>query len=384
MNATVAIPPGRNGEGSSSGLGISRRAGPSLAARPTAPNAADSERTLEYEFVRATENAALNVIHWLGRGEKEMADAAACDAINGVFDLVDIRGEVVIGEGIKDNAPGIFLGDKLGNWKPGAPAFDIALDPVDGTGNLANGLPHSISVMAASERSNGQDRTMKNLPAFYSTKLAFGPAVVKAMQCGLDPIWLDDSMEKTLPRIAEALGKRVQELVVVVLNRPRHAEIIKHIRQVGSALRLISDGDIAAAVAPSLPDSGVDLYCGIGGSPEGVLAAAALRSLGGELLLRMWPRDEAERGELLSQMSEGELDRVYGSRDLVSGESALFCATGISDSALLPGVKLTGKKAVTHSILMRARSRTVRYIHAVHDLETKTIHLRSSRRDQNL
>ena len=345
---------------------------------------ADPERTLEYEFVRATENAALNVLQWLGRGEKEVADAAACDAINGVFDLVDMRGEVVIGEGIKDNAPGIFLGDKLGNWKPDTPEFDIALDPVDGTSNLANGLPHSISVMAASERRNGQARSMKNLPAFYSDKLAFGPAVVKAMQHGLGPIHLDDPLEKTLPRVAEALGKRVQELVVCTMNRPRHAELIKEIRRAGSALRLISDGDIAAAVAPSLPDSGVDLYVGIGGSPEGVLAAAALRALGGDMLLRMWPRDDLERKELLTQMSDDELERVFRASDLVTGESAVFCATGISDSALLPGVKLMGKKAITHSILMRARSRRVRYIRAVHDLETKTIHLRSVQREQKL
>lgn len=344
----------------------------------------DPERTLEFEFIRATENAALNVMQWLGRGEKELADAAACDAINGVFDLVDLRGEVVIGEGIKDNAPGIFLGDKLGNWKPNAPEFDIALDPVDGTSNLANGLPHSISVMAASERRNGQARSMKNLPAFYADKLAFGPEVVKAIQSGMEPIRLDDPLEKTLPRVAEALGKRVQELVVCTLNRPRHAARIQEIRRVGSALRLISDGDIAAAVAPSLPDAGVDLYFGIGGSPEGVLAAAALRALGGDMLLRMWPRDDAERAELLGQMSVAELSQVFRASDLVTGESAVFCATGISDSAMLPGVKFTGKKAITHSILMRARSRTVRYIRAVHDLETKTIHLRSVQREQKL
>jgi fructose-1,6-bisphosphatase II len=344
----------------------------------------DPERTLEYEFVRATENAALNVLQWLGRGEKEMADAAACDAINGVFDLVDMRGEVVIGEGIKDNAPGIFLGDRLGNWKPDAPLFDIALDPVDGTTNLANGLPHSISVMAASERRDDGKRSMKNLPAFYADKLAFGPAVVQAMKNGMAEIRLDDPLEKILPLVASALGKRVQELVVCTLNRPRHAELIREIRKAGSALRLISDGDIAAAVAPSLPDSGVDLYCGIGGSPEGVLAAAALRALGGDLRLRMWPRDDAERQELLAQMSAEELNRVFCARDLVAGDSAVFCATGISDSAMLPGVRLTGKKAITHSILMRARSKTVRYIRAIHDLETKTIHLRSLQREQKL
>lgn len=344
----------------------------------------DPERTLEFEFVRATENAALNVLQWMGRGEKELADAAACDAIRGVFDLVDISAEVVIGEGIKDNAPGIFLGDKLGTWKSDSPSFDIALDPVDGTTNLANGLPHSISVMAASERRNGQTRSMRNLPAFYSRKLAFGPDLVRAMDRGLDPIELDESLEITLPNVAEALGKRVQDIVVVVLNRPRHQKLIKEIRQVGAALRLISDGDIAAAVAPSLPESGVDLYCGIGGSPEGVLAAAALRTLGGDMLLRMEPRDEEERFQLHETIGETELNRVFHADDLVTGDSALFCATGISDSALLPGVKVTGKKAITHSILMRSRSRTVRYIRAVHDLEIKTIHLRSTNKEHRV
>jgi fructose-1,6-bisphosphatase II len=169
----------------------------------------------------------------------------------------------------------------------------------------------------------------------------------------------------------------VQDVVVASLNRPRHTDLIAAIRRAGAALRLAGDGDVNLAVAPSLPDSGVDLFVGIGGSPEGVLAAAALKALGGEMLLRMWPRDEQERTQLLQQIDEAMLARVYRVADLVSGASALFCATGISDSALLPGVKLVGKKAITHSILMRARSRTVRYIRAVHDLESKIIHLRS-------
>jgi fructose-1,6-bisphosphatase II len=344
----------------------------------------DPERTIEFEFVRATENAALNVIHWLGRGEKEAADAAACDAIYGVFDLVDIAGEVVIGEGIKDNAPGIFLGEQLGTWRMGSPRFDIALDPVDGTSNTANGLPNAISVMAASERMEGEEHAMLNLPTFYSTKLAYGPEVVRAIANGMEPIQLDDPLETTLNRIAEALGKRVPELVVMTLNRPRHADIIAQVRKAGSALRLITDGDITAAVSPSLVDSGVDLYYGIGGSPEGILTAAALKALGGEMLLRMWPRDEAERAEVRQTMSEADLTRVYQTSDLVRGDSAIFCATGISDSSLLPGVRLVGKKAITHSILMRAKSRTVRYIRADHNLETKTIHLRSVQREAKI
>ncbi len=344
----------------------------------------DPERTIEFEFVRATENAALNVIHWLGRGEKELADAAACDAIYGVFDLVDIAGEVVIGEGIKDNAPGIFLGEQLGTWRPGAARFDIALDPVDGTTNAAQGLPNSISVMAASERREGDEHVMKNLPTFYSTKMAYGPEVVRAIAAGLTPLALDDPMEVTLGRLAEALGKRIPELVVMTLNRPRHADIIAQVRKCGAALRLISDGDITAAVSPSLVDSGVDLFYGIGGSPEGILTAAALKALGGEMLLRMWPRDDAERAAVLKEITAADLDRVWTIDELVRGKSAIFCATGISDSPLLPGVRIVGKKAITHSILMRAKSRTVRYIRAEHDLECKTIHLRSVRREAKI
>ena len=342
----------------------------------------DTERTIEFEFVRATENAALNSVHWLGRGEKELADAAACDAIYGVFDNVNICGSVVIGEGIKDNAPGIFLGEKLGTWLPGSPRFDIALDPIDGTSNIASGLPNSISVMAGSEvKADGHN--MRHLPSFYAHKLAFGPAVVEAVEHGMKPLSLDEPIGSMLPRLAEALDKRVQELVIVTMNRPRHHEFVNAIRKSGAALRLITDGDIAAAVAPSLPDSGVDLYVGIGGSPEGVLTAAALRALGGEMLLRMAPRDDAELAEILAG-GETELDRVFTCADLVQSSSALFCATGISDSSLVPGVKLIGHKAITHTILMRAKSRTVRYIRAVHDLKQKTIHLRSVSREQGL
>jgi fructose-1,6-bisphosphatase II len=238
--------------------------------------------------------------------------------------------------------------------------------------------------MAASQRKPGGPPAMRNVPSFYSMKLAYGPEVVKALAAGLPPVGMDDPLDTVLHRVAEGLGKRVQELVVVMLNRPRHAAFITEVRRIGAALRLIGDGDITAAVAPSLPDSGVDLYYGIGGSTEGVLTAAALKALGGEVLLRMWPRDDEERARLGGEVSAKELARVFRSADLVQGESAMFCATGISDSSLLPGVRLTAKKAITHSILMRARSRTVRYIRAVHDLEHKTIHIRSVPGDRKL
>jgi fructose-1,6-bisphosphatase II len=347
-------------------------------------SATDPERTIEFEFVRATENAALNSLPWLGRGEKEKADKAACDAIFGVFDLVDICGEVVIGEGIKDNAPGIFLGDHLGTWRAGSPRFEIALDPIDGTTNIAQGLPNSISVMAASESTEDNPHVMLNIPTFYSQKLAYGPEVVAAIDAGMEPLSLDASISENLAKVAKALGKRVRDLVVMTLQRPRHAEFIKQVRETGAALRLITDGDITAAVSPSLADSGVDLFYGIGGSPEGILTAAALRALGGDMILRMAPRDEAERLQTIKSVGEEALLRDYRSDQLVWGESCIFCATGISDSPLLPGVMLRGKKAITHSILMRAKSRTVRYIRAIHDLEHKTIHLRGEGKEQKL
>ncbi len=345
----------------------------------------DVERNIEFEFVRATENAALNSIHWMGRGEKELADAAACDAIYGVFDLVDIRGEVVIGEGIKDNAPGIFLGDKLGTWAERSPRFDIALDPIDGTSNIAKGLPNSISVMSAAHVDDDNGHVMRNIPSFYVEKIAYGPQLAHEIHRERVPaITLDDPFEKTLVVAATALRKRISELVIVMLDRPRNQKYLDVVRKQGASLRLIADGDIAAAVAPSLHDSGVDLYIGIGGAPEGILTASALKALGGEIQLRMWPRDEEERAELLKTNSEADLARIYTTDDLVAGDSSIFCATGISDSALLPGVKLVGQTAITHSILMRARSKTVRYIRAVHDLSKKTIHVRSSKEDRKL
>lgn len=336
----------------------------------------DLERVLEFEFVRATENAALESVHWLGRGEKELADAAACSAIYGVFDLLDIRGEVVIGEGIKDNAPGIFVGEHLGTWKQGSPRFDIALDPIDGTTNIAKGTPNSISVIAAAQKPDGAPCAMYHLPSFYSHKLAYGPAVKRALKEKGDRCFLDMELGEVIAFIAEALGKNVRDVVVVTMDRPRHAEIIAQVRACGAALRMITDGDITAAVAPSLPDSGVDLYVGMGGSPEAVLAAAALKCLGGDMQVRMWFHSEAHRAEVAATMTPEELTRVFRSDDLIMGESALFCATGISDSPLLPGVKIIGHRVETHSILMRSRSGTVRHIHASHDLDRKVVPLR--------
>lgn len=337
----------------------------------------EEERTIEFDFVRATENAALNSLQWLGRGDKNSADAAACDAVHGVFDVMDCCGTVVIGEGIKDNAPGIFIGARLGRWRTGSPHFDIAIDPIDGTTNIAAGQPNCISVIAASATPSGESHSMRYLRSFYAEKLAWGPLVSRHLANTGGSICLDDPIRATLDKVAAALGKNVSQLVVCSLNRPRQAEMISQIRETGAALRLVTDGDITAALAPSMADSGVDLYIGIGGSTEAVLTAAALKTLGGEMLVRMWPHDAAERADLIAHYGEAEMGRVFRTGDLVSGTSAIFCATGISDSPLLPGIRTEGGKVVTTSILLRAHSRTVRYIRTAHDLEHKYVPLRS-------
>ena len=343
----------------------------------------DIERIIEFDFVRATEAAALNSIQWLGKGEKELADQAACDAMRGMFDLINICGEVVIGEGIKDNAPGIFKGEHLGTWKPGTVKFDIALDPIDGTTNIAKGAPNSICCLAAASPSPGQLTSMEDIPSFYMMKLAYGPRVASYIRrIGVNAIQLQNPVEETLIAVARALRKRISEVIVMVLDRPRHAGLVAELRAAGASLRMISDGDIAAAMAPSLPDSGVDLYMGIGGSPEAVLAAAGIKCLGGDLQAMMWPRDNAERDRLITDGHGERLGKVFYADDLAYGKNILFCATGISDSALLPGVEVRRASAVTHSVLMRARSRTVRFIKTYHDFQTKTIRLRSSQREQ--
>jgi fructose-1,6-bisphosphatase II len=343
----------------------------------------DIERIIEFDFVRATEAAALNSLAWMGRGEKEKADDAACDAIRGMFDLMNICGEVVIGEGIKDDAPGIFKGEQLGTWELGAPPFHIAVDPIDGTTNISKGSPNSISCIAAASPEEGVEVALLDVPSFYMMKLSYGPRVVQHMQItGIDMVKLESPVEETLILVAKALGKRVQDVVVMMLDRPRHKEIVAEIRRVGASLRMISDGDIAAAMAPALPDSGIDLYLGIGGSPEAVLAAAGIKCLGGDMQCKMWPRDETERKRLIEEEHcEEDLDRVFFADDLAKGKNIIFCATGISDTALLRGVKTQGPTAVTHSVLMRAKSRTVRFIRALHDLQSKTIRLRSDNRE---
>jgi fructose-1,6-bisphosphatase II len=342
----------------------------------------DIERTVQFDFVRATENAALNVVHWLGRGEKELADAAACDAIRGMFDLMDICGEVVIGEGIKDNAPGIFKGEQLGTWVPGSVRYELALDPIDGTTNIAKGAPNSIACIAAAHPEADKQHSLKDVPSFYMMKLAYGPELARHMQTdAVAPLRLEASVEDNIQAAAKVLRKRVQDVVVLVMDRPRHQRLVDEIRQIGAALRMVGDGDIAAAIAPSIPDSGIDLYLGVGGSPEAVLAAAALKCLGGDIQTRMWPRDDAERRSLIELGHEAELQKVFFADDLAHGKHVIFCATGISDSSMLRGVRVRNETVITHSLIMRAHTRSLRYIETFHDLRTKKVRLRSTRRE---
>src|SRR5713101_5210157 len=298
-------------------------------------NYPDIERIIKFDFVRATEAAALNSLRWVGRGDKEAADAAACDAMRGMFDLMNICGEVVIGEGIKDEAPGILKGEQLGTWLPGAPQFDIAIDPIDGTTNISKGAPNSISCIAAASPEEGVKMALRDVPSFYMMKLSYGARVIQYTQKRGDALQLEGPVAETLAIVARALEKRVQDVIVMMLDRPRHKEIVDEIRKAGASVRTISDGDIAAALAPSIPESDVDLYMGIGGSPEAVLAAAGIKCLGGEMQCKMWPRDQKERKRLINDGYEKDLDRIFTADDLAQGENIVFCATGISDSALL-------------------------------------------------
>ncbi len=345
----------------------------------------DIERIIEFDFVRATEHAALNAIQWLGRGDKEAADAAACDAIRGMFDLMNICGEVVIGEGIKDNAPGIFKGEHLGTWAPGTLRFDLALDPIDGTTNIAKGAANSIACLVGASPEEGVKQALKDIPSFYMMKLAYGPKVVRYMErTGVETVHVKNAVDETIISVARALRKRIQDVVVLVMDRPRHQRLIEEIRATGAALRMFSDGDIAAAIAPSIYESGADLYMGVGGSPEAVLAAAALKCLGGDLQAMMWPRDEEERKSIIEAGYGDDLGKVFYANDLANGQNIMFCATGISDSPLLKGVQVRNHTATTHSVLMRAKSKTVRQITTHHDLRSKTIYLRSDNREHRL
>lgn len=311
------------------------------------------ERNLGMELIRVTEAAALSAGRWMGKGNKEMVDQAAVDAMRHALDGVDMNGRVVIGEGEKDEAPMLYVGEQIGNGNQ--PEVDVAVDPVDGTRLLALGLPGALAVVAISERGS-----MYSAPpgVFYMDKIAVGPALKNVID-------INASVAVNLDRLARARQAHIDDLTVVVLDRPRHQEIIRQVREVGARIRLITDGDVSAVIQAAMEDyRGVDVLLGIGGAPEAVLAAAALKCVGGEIQCKIWPRDDEERAKFIA---EGiDLNRVYRTDDLVSGNDVSFAATGITSGELLDGVQYFGWGARTSSVMMRSRSGTVRYIQARH------------------
>lgn len=312
------------------------------------------DRNLALELVRVTEAGALASGRWVGRGDKEGGDGAAVDAMRQLVASVSMRGVVVIGEGEKDEAPMLYNGEEVGNGN--GPDVDFAVDPVDGTTLMAKGMPNAISVLAVAERGAMFDPSA----VFYMEKIAVGPDYA-------DVIDITVPVAENIARIAKIKKGSASDVTVCILDRPRHAELIQQVRDAGSRIRLISDGDVAGAIAAARPDSGTDMLIGIGGTPEGIIAAAAMRCMDGAILGRLSPTDDAEKQKAID--AGHDLDRVLDTKDLVSGENVFFTATGVTDGDLLRGVRYAGGGAHTQSIVMRSKSGTVRMIDAYHRLE---------------
>jgi fructose-1,6-bisphosphatase II len=313
------------------------------------------ERVLSLEFARVTEAGAIAAARLMGRGDKDGADGAAVEAMRAMLETVHVEGEVVIGEGEMDEAPMLYIGERVG---AGGERVDIAVDPVEGTNLVAKGLPGAIATMAVAPRGH-----LLHAPDMYMDKMACGPQ-------GRGVLDLDRPIEETLRQLAHRLGRRVEDLTVVILDRDRHRDRIEAVRRAGARLRLISDGDVTPAVAACLPDTGVDLMWGIGGAPEGVLAAAAIKCLGGDFVGRLFPTTPQERQRALAMGVDS--DRILGLEDLVRGEDVIFVATGITDSPLVEGVRFPQRDvAETHTLVTRSRTGTVRWIRARHRLGQK-------------
>ncbi|HEY3551240.1 MAG TPA: class II fructose-bisphosphatase [Gaiellaceae bacterium] len=311
------------------------------------------DRNIAMELVRVTEAGAMAAARWIGRGEKEEADRAAVDAMRFVLDSVSMRGVVVIGEGEKDEAPMLYNGEEVGNGE--GPEVDVAVDPLEGTRLTALGQPNAIAVIAVAERGT----MLFPGAAFYMEKIAVGPDAI-------DAIDIERSAAENVSAVARALRKTPREVDVVVLERERHEDLIAELRDAGARVRLVRDGDVAPAIAAAQPGTGVDMLYGIGGTPEGVISAAALKCVGGGIQGRLWPRNDEERQKLLEEGLDPT--RVLHTDDLVSGEDVFVAATGVTTGSLLQGVKYTPGGAVTDSIVMRSRSGTVRRVVAQQSL----------------
>jgi fructose-1,6-bisphosphatase II len=309
------------------------------------------DRNLAMELVRVTEAAALAASRWLGRGDKEAADQAAVDAMRLMMDSVTMDGVVVIGEGEKDQAPMLYRGEQIGNGE--GPQVDVAVDPVDGTTLTSKGQPGALAVVALADRGSMFDPG----PCVYMEKIATGEDAAGAVD-------IDAPIPENLSRLAKIRSCSVADLTVVILDRPRHDQMVKEVREAGARIKFIPDGDVAGAIAAAREGTGDDLYIGIGGTPEGVIAACALKCLGGVMQGRLWPRDDEERKAAEAQGYD--VEKVLELDDLVSTDNVFFAATGVTGGDLVGGVSYRGDGALTHSIVMRSRSGTVRMIDALH------------------
>jgi fructose-1,6-bisphosphatase II len=312
------------------------------------------DRNLALELIRVTETAALAAAPWIGRGDKDGADGAAVKAMRSLINTVDMAGVVVIGEGEKDNAPMLHDGEEVGNGL--GPKCDVAVDPIDGTSLTANGSNGAISVIAIAPRGTMFDPS----GVFYMNKIVTGPEAA-------DKIDITAPVKANLQAVAKAKNRSVSDLTVVVLNRPRHDQLVKDIRDAGARVKFIQDGDVAAAIEAARPNTSVDLLMGIGGTPEGVITAAAMICLGGVIQGLLRPKDDAEKQSAIA--AGYKLDQVYTTKDLVNSEDVFMAATGITDGELLKGVKYSEFGAVSQSLVMRGKSRTVRFVETEHHLK---------------
>jgi fructose-1,6-bisphosphatase II len=306
------------------------------------------------ELARVTESAALASARWVGRGEKESADGAAVTAMRTILGTVQMDGVVIIGEGEKDDAPMLYNGERVGDGSQ--PEVDVAVDPIDGTTLTADGKTNALSVIAVGERGSMFDPG----PSFYMDKIAVGPDAVGAIDITASPT-------QNLRWVAKAKRESVRDLTVVILDRPRHADLIAEVRSTGARIRLITDGDVYGGIATAWPDAGVDVLLGIGGTPEAVITAAALKSMGGEMQCKLLPQSDAESEAM--NAAGYDLDQILSQDDLIRGDNCFFAATGITDGQLLRGVRFDSRGARTQSLVMRSRSGTVRFIDAIHRVE---------------
>lgn len=320
---------------------------------PPLPDRQAPDRNLALELARVTETAAMAAARWVGRGDKNGADGAAVNAMRRLINSVSMRGVVVIGEGEKDDAPMLFNGEEVGDGT--GPACDVAVDPIDGTRLCANGMPNAISVLAVAARGSMYDPSA----VFYMAKLATGPEAADAVD-------IEAPTAANIAAVAKAKGGSSHDVTVVILDRPRHEELIAEVRATGARIKLITDGDVAGAIMAAREGTGIDLMLGVGGTPEGIIAACALKCLGGVIQGRLAPRDEAERRR--ARDAGHDLDRVLTTDELVASDDVFFAATGITDGELLGGVRYRPGGAVTHSLVMRSRSGTIRSIVSEHQL----------------